>query len=173
MGGQEARGAAVSEPRVGILPCLLRAVATLGPVGRLPVAPGTAGSLVALLAWLALAPPAGWVLWAVLAGIALLGVAAAGEAARVEGTADPQQVVIDEVVGMALALALAPGGLAAGIAAFVAFRAFDIAKPFPAGRLERLPGGWGIVADDVAAGLYAAAAVRLLWLLPGLMRSFR
>ena len=164
--------AAGSDPH-GSLPRALRALATLGPVGRVPVAPGTAGSLVVLVAWLALAPAGGWILWGVLAGIALLGVAAAGEVARAEGTADPQQVVIDEVVGMAMALALAPAGLAAAIAAFVAFRVFDIAKPFPAGRLERLPGGWGIVADDVAAGLYAGAAVRFLWLVPGLILSLR
>jgi phosphatidylglycerophosphatase A len=62
---------------------------------------------------------------------------------------------------------LAPAGLAGAVAAFAAFRAFDVIKPFPVNRLERLPGGWGIVADDLAAALYAAAAVRLVWMVLG------
>ncbi len=145
-------------------PRMLCLLATLGPVGRVPVAPGTAGSLMALGAWLALRLSGGWGTWAILAALGLLAVAAGGEAARAVGVADPPEVVIDEVVGMGVALALAPGGLWAAFAAFAAFRVLDVAKPFPVQWLERLPGGWGIVADDVAAALYASAAVRLIWL---------
>jgi phosphatidylglycerophosphatase A len=95
--------------------------------------------------------------------LAALGVAAAGEAARDRRTADPPEVVIDEGIGMLLALALGPPGITAALLTFGAFRVFDIVKPYPVRHLERLPGGWGIVADDVAAALYAAAAVRLIW----------
>jgi phosphatidylglycerophosphatase A len=95
--------------------------------------------------------------------LAALGVAAAGEAARDRRTADPPEVVIDEGIGMLLALALGPSGVTAALLTFGAFRVFDIVKPYPVRHLERLPGGWGIVADDVAAALYAAAAVRLIW----------
>lgn len=147
---------------------LLCAVATLGPVGRVPEAPGTAGSLVALATWMAVGLPGGWGVWGSLGGLGLLAVAAGGEAARELGKPDPPEVVIDEVVGMALALALVPAGIGAAFAAFAAFRALDVAKPFPVPWLERLPGGWGIVADDVGAGLYAAAAVRLFWFALGL-----
>lgn len=147
---------------------VLRGLATLGPVGHLPVAPGTAGSLVGLAAWLAVVPAVGWVPWILPWGIALMGVAASERVARSEPGADPPEVVIDEVAGMSLALALVPAGVAAGLAAFAAFRIFDIVKPFPADRLERLPGGWGIVADDLAAALYAAAVVRLGWVALGL-----
>ena len=151
-----------------LLPRVLRAMATLGPVGRVPAAPGTAGSLVALGAWLALRASGGWGTWAILGALGLLAVAAGGEAARALGMADPPEVVIDEAVGMAVALALVPGGLWAALAAFAAFRVLDVAKPFPIQWFERLPGGWGIVADDVAAALYAGLAVRLAWALAGI-----
>lgn len=150
------------------LPRALYALATLGPVGRVPVAPGTAASLATLVGWVVLVPPPGRVLWAALAGLAFVAVAAAGEAAKVLGTADPSAVVIDEVLGIALALTLAPRGFGPALAAFAVFRVLDVVKPFPLRWLERLPGGWGIVADDVGAALYAAGAVRLAWLAPGL-----
>ena len=146
---------------------LLHLVATLGPVGYVPFAPGTAASLLAAAAWLAVGPAPGW-MSVFLFPLALFGVAAAGEVARCEEKADPPEVVIDEVVGMAVALALAPAGLWAALGAFAAFRVLDVAKPFPIQWLERLPGGWGIVADDVAAGLAAGLAVRLAWALVGI-----
>lgn len=146
---------------------VFRGIATLGPVGRVPLAPGTAGSLVALIAWIAAAPSAGWAMGILVGGLGLLGVAAAGDVARELRHADPSEVVIDEVVGMWLTLALVPAGVLAAAVGFAAFRAFDVSKPFPLRRLERLPGGWGIVADDVAAALYAAAAVRLAWMALG------
>ncbi len=149
---------------------VLHALATLGPVGYIPGAPGTAGSLVALVVWLAVAPVMPpWVpLLLVSVSMVLLGAVCAGEVARFEERADPSEVVIDEVIGMWLTLALAPAGVLAAAAAFVAFRTFDVAKPFPVRGLERLPGGWGIVADDLGAALYAGAAVRLVWYILGL-----
>ncbi len=135
------------------------ALATWGGSGYFPTGPGTAGSLVALvMAWgfvngLGVAP--GWL--AVLA-VALFwpATAASTAAARHFGRPDPPQVVVDEVIGQWLALSVAsPGEWRDWLAAFVLFRLLDIAKPFPIRRLERLPGGLGIMADDAAAGLCA------------------
>jgi phosphatidylglycerophosphatase A len=78
--------------------------------------------------------------------------------------------VIDEVVGMLVSLLWLPSSWTVVVAAFVAFRVFDILKPWPANRLERLHGGWGIMADDVMAGVYANLLVQLLvWWRPELM----
>jgi phosphatidylglycerophosphatase A len=151
----------------------LRALVTLG-VGLWPGAPGTYASvLVAALAWawLALggAPLAGT--WYGLASLCLaaLAVASSDRAVRLGllgPDPDPGAIVIDEAVGMLVAMygCASPGWPL--LAALVAFRVFDIAKPWPVGWSQRLPGGWGIVADDVLAGFYALAVVRLLgWLL--------
>jgi phosphatidylglycerophosphatase A len=134
--------------------------------GLSPAAPGTAGSLGALAAAWAVhagfAPPTGFYC-ALAAALLLPSVWAAGEAARQLGIEDPGLVVIDEVLGQWVALAgAAEFSLPQVAAAFVLFRLFDIFKPWPVRQAERLPGGWGIVADDVAAGACAAAA---LWLL--------
>jgi phosphatidylglycerophosphatase A len=81
---------------------------------------------------------------------------------------NPGPVVIDEVLGMLLTLAFIPVGLSGALAGFVLFRIFDVIKPFPADRLERLHGGLGIMADDAMAGIYANLCLRLLiWLVPG------
>ncbi|MEE9273978.1 MAG: phosphatidylglycerophosphatase A [bacterium] len=125
--------------------------ATLCGVGRFPVAPGTAGSAVGVALYWALSRGGGDLL--VLAGLALAaaaGVWAGGVVERARGEKDPSEVVMDEVAGQLLCLLAAPptwGNLAAG---FLLFRAIDIVKPFR--RIERLPGGWGIVADDLVAG---------------------
>ena len=87
--------------------------------------------------------------------------AASGAAAH-WGLRDPGAVVVDEVAGQMVALALLPLSPATMAAGFLLFRLFDIVKPFPARRLESLPGGFGIMADDLAAGLYANGALRLL-----------
>ncbi|NTV81952.1 MAG: phosphatidylglycerophosphatase A, partial [Candidatus Aminicenantes bacterium] len=80
------------------------------------------------------------------------------------GRPDPGRIVIDEVVGQLLALAFLPGAWVPVAVAFALFRFFDIIKPWPIRRLERLPGGWGIMADDVGAGLAAAVLGRLILL---------
>ena len=88
-----------------------------------------------------------------------IGVYSAGRAAPEWGD-DPGQVVIDEGVGFLFAVAFLPPSAGTIIAGFFVFRAFDIVKPPPARRLETLPGGWGIVADDVIAGLYSNVVIR-------------
>lgn len=105
-----------------------------------------------------------WVLLGSLAlGIFVVGVWSAGDAEKYFGRVDPRYVVIDEVVGQMLTFLARPDAswkwLLAG---FVLFRIFDVVKPFPARRLERLAGGWGIMMDDVAAGAYSMVAMLIL-----------
>lgn len=137
-------------------------VATAGGVGTVPWAPGTAGSVVGLaIAWWAW--PTLGTLWSAALTVALfgLGVAAASRTEQAARRKDPSIVVIDEVVGMLVALWALPFQAGEALAAFLCFRLFDIAKPFPLRRLEAQPGGWGIMLDDVVAGLYANALVRI------------
>jgi len=144
-------------------PRFATAVATVLGVGRAPLAPGTVGSAVAVAAGVPLLRvfgPWGLLVGATLAAIA--GVWAAEVVAASAGRADPSEVVIDEVAGQWIALAAAPATWAGAAAAFVLFRLFDIMKPRPASDAERLPGGIGIVADDLVAGLYAAAVLVLV-----------
>lgn len=128
-------------------------------VGWIPWAPGTAGSLLALGLWW----PVG--LWglgpyaAVLAAVIALGIPLTARGARLLGRADPPMIVWDEIAGMGVALWAVPHEILAFAAAFGLFRLFDIAKPFPIARLEALPGGYGIMFDDLLAGLYAALLV--------------
>jgi phosphatidylglycerophosphatase A len=98
----------------------------------------------------------------VTAGLIVLAVWASGQAARELGQADPPSVVIDEFVGMWVAAVAIPFQLYDVLAVFLLFRLFDVVKPAPLPRLERISGGVGIVLDDVAAGLMARAAWWLL-----------
>ncbi len=132
------------------------AVATGFGAGYAPFAPGSLGSLPGLL--LAWGLFRGGGAWAVVAGLVVVtaaGAWAADRFAAARGERDPQVVVVDEIAGQMTALLFlvpTPGSL---LAAFVAFRALDVLKPFPARRLEALAGGSGIMADDLAAGVYA------------------
>lgn len=144
-------------------------IGTFGYVGYFPIAPGTAGSLAALLLYFPLRSAASPVLEAAaIVVVFAVGTWAASGTERALQRTDPGPVVIDEVLGMLITLAflpVSPAGIAAG---FLLFRVFDVVKPYPAGRLERLPGGLGIMADDAMAGVYAHLALRAgLWLAPG------
>lgn len=147
-------------------------VATFFGAGYGKPGPGTWGSVAAVILWAAFAwglhPTPDTLFLILLAGIALsimVGVPAATIVARESGRKDPQFVVIDEVAGQWIALLGCPFDLRHAAIALVLFRLFDITKPFPARQLESLPGGWGIVFDDVAAGLYAwgIAALLRIW----------
>jgi len=159
------RGARFSVPRRTSVRRVADAISTWAGCGYSPVAPGTVGSVAAIGIALIIEHYAGWkpISFAALAAIVLLpAIWAAGETARQAGMKDPQFVVVDEVVGQWLAL----GGARAlnwksYLAAFLLFRLFDIWKPFPVRQLESLPGGVGIVADDLMAGLYAALVLFL------------
>ena len=152
---------------------LARALATVGGLGdRLPAPGTTVGSVAgAALFWGALALWQSTVAAVALTGLAVLlpvSVWACGAEARRRGVVDPHPVVLDEVAGQWAALAVValaqrrPPGAAELAAAFLLFRAFDVVKPWPIRRLEALPGGWGIVADDLAAGLAAGAVAAIL-----------
>ena len=144
-------------------------VATFFGAGFGKPGPGTWGSIGAVLVWAAAAwaLPAGsgtlllWLACAIVAATAI-GVPASTIVARESGREDPQFVVIDEVVGQWIALLACPRDWAHALIALVLFRLFDITKPWPIRRLEDLPEGWGIVFDDVAAGLYALAIAAIL-----------
>jgi phosphatidylglycerophosphatase A len=144
-------------------------IATFFGAGLGKPGPGTWGSVAAVLLWalaaIALHASTQTLLMLLLVGIALsivLGVPAATIAARETGRHDPGFVVIDEVAGQWITLLFTPADWRHGLIALVLFRLFDITKPFPIRRLERLPDGWGIVFDDVAAGLYALGVASLL-----------
>jgi phosphatidylglycerophosphatase A len=145
------------------------AIATFFGVGLGKPGPGTWASVVTLLIWTdyawAVHPTPHALLIALLAFVAgaiALGVPAATIVARESGSKDPQCVVIDEVAGQAMALLFSPFDWRHAAIALILFRLFDITKPFPVRRLENLPEGWGIVFDDVAAGLYALGVASLL-----------
>jgi|SRR5580693_1615555 phosphatidylglycerophosphatase A len=137
-------------------------IGTFFGCGYSPIAPGTAGSLAAILAAVALR--ADRVTLAILSVVALApAIWAAGKVAQYEARKDPQIVVVDEVVGQWITLAgAATLNWKSVFAAFLFFRLFDIWKPPPVRQLEALPGGIGIVADDVMAGVYGALAIFVL-----------
>jgi len=144
---------------------LIRLLATLGPVGHAPIAPATAASaVVALIGWFLPAPPLALALVLMVAGGALA-VWICGEAEKELGH-DAHPIVADEVVGQSLALLLVPHRWLYFAAAFVLFRIFDVWKPLGANEAQKLPGGLGVVMDDVIAGLSACGALHLgAWLL--------
>lgn len=135
-------------------------IATVFGIGRIPYAPGTAGSLAAVLLAYPIARNYGMMALAPLGlVVGLVGVWFAGAYAQTCGQNDPKSCVIDEVAGQWIALAAAPFTPLGFLAAFAMFRFFDIRKIWPADAAEKLPGGWGIVADDIVAGVMAAMVV--------------
>ena len=145
------------------------AIATFFGAGYGRPGPGTWGSVAALLLWAAFAfalhPSTLTLILALTLGVVVataLGIPAATIVERESGRTDPGFVVIDEVAGQWVALLFSPADWRHGLIALVLFRLFDIVKPFPVRRFERLPGGWGIVFDDVAAGLYALGIASIL-----------
>ncbi|HEY6805516.1 MAG TPA: phosphatidylglycerophosphatase A [Pyrinomonadaceae bacterium] len=156
----------------GPIDYLALAIATYG-VGFIPLAPGTWGSLVAVGIYLLLRSaflPAGIATFAtiqvvVIIIVTLTGIWAASQVERITGRKDPGKVVVDEVAGQLIALlpvVLVPmwsSWKVMVIVSFILFRFFDITKPYPARRMERLHGGLGIMCDDLVAGVYAGGLV--------------
>jgi phosphatidylglycerophosphatase A len=135
-------------------------IATAGGAGYVPIAPGTAGSAVGIAIYLLTASwPARSQLLLVLA-ISILGIWAAGEAAKHFDREDPGHVVIDEVAGQLVTVLLLGVGLPGAAIGFLLFRVLDVAKPWPVARLEALPGGLGVMADDLMAGAYGWLVLR-------------
>jgi phosphatidylglycerophosphatase A len=136
-------------------------VATVGGAGRAPVAPGTVASLITVVVLYAM-PFSRPALVGFFVVVTVAGVIASGRAEAWLGGKDPGAIVIDEVAGMTLAVLVLPLTLPVLATAFVLFRLFDVVKPFPANRSQRLPGGVGVMADDLIAGLYALALTALV-----------
>jgi phosphatidylglycerophosphatase A len=143
-------------------------IATFFGVGFLRPGPGTYASLATVLIWWGFSRylPALWILpVAITAALAItiIGIPPSTVVARESGVKDPGFVVIDEVAGQMIALIGVPLNWKYLLASFILFRAFDIVKPFPLRRLEKLPEGTGIMMDDVGAGLYALVLLQI-WL---------
>lgn len=138
-------------------------VATLGPLGMVPLAPGTVASGLGLLIHLFLQGLPGPWKWVILGFLGVIGIWSAGCAERVLNRKDPPQVVIDEVLGMTAALAGWGTGLFTLGAAFVLFRILDVLKPPPIREVETIfPGGWAVVGDDLAAAVGVQLLLRVL-----------
>jgi phosphatidylglycerophosphatase A len=147
-------------------------LATAAYTGYFPIAPGTVGSAVGVAIFCTVRHL--FPIYADSVGIAVtlvVGIWSAGIVERKLALKDPGPVVIDEVLGMWLTVAFLPVTLTGLVVGFVIFRIFDVIKPFPANRAERLPGGWGIMLDDAISGIYAQIVLRvLIFVVPGLIR---
>ncbi|MFA9461917.1 phosphatidylglycerophosphatase A [Thiohalorhabdus methylotrophus] len=134
-------------------------------LGRIPLAPGTFGTLLGIPLYMVLSAALPWHLYLLVVLAALpLHVWICSVGARAYGVGDPSGIVWDEVVGILIALTAAPPGWAPVVAGFIVFRAFDILKPFPISWLDaRISGGLGIMLDDVVAGFYALATLQVLF----------
>lgn len=144
---------------------LARFIATGAYTGYAPLIPGTVGTLpgVLLAPFFSRISDFGTAIYvAALAAAIAVAIWAAGEVVAQEGLSDPQIVVVDEIVGYLVTMAFVPVSARTLFAAFVAFRFFDIVKPPPGRRLEYLPHGLGVVADDLWAGILGQAVMRLL-----------
>jgi phosphatidylglycerophosphatase A len=149
-------------------PLLVRFIASGGFSGYSPIVPGTAGSLVGLALYAIPAMQNPITLSIISIIVFFIGVATASEMEKRHGP-DPSVVVIDEIVGMWLSLLFLPVNVSVSIVAFVLFRILDTIKPPPIRKLELVPGGWGIMLDDVGAAVYTNLIVRLLLLIfPGI-----
>ena len=145
---------------------IARTLASVFYIGFIPGAPGTYGSFAAAAVLYFIGRYGDWVHPAALAAgvviITLIGVPASAVASKNAGDDDPSFVVIDEVAGQALTFFFVPFSFTNIILGFAAFRVFDIMKPWPIRKLESLPYGIGIMADDLLAGVYACAALHIV-----------
>ena len=157
----------MSDPPVGRKTAWAWAVGTFLGAGLLKPGPGSWGAAAAALLWLAagkaIAPgPLAWLTLAAAVAALAIGIPAATRVEQESGREDPGHVVIDEVAGQWIALIHSRVNLSHLLAGFLFFRLFDIVKPWPARQLEGLPAGWGIMLDDVAAGVYALLLMQAL-----------
>ena len=136
-------------------------LATAAGAGYSPFAPGTAGSAVGIVVYLLTRHWSLGLQGVLLGVITLVGIWAADVAERHFGREDPGQVVIDEVAGQLVTLFATGVGVPGAALGFLVFRALDVVKPFPANRFEAFPGGLGIMADDLMAGVYGLIIIRI------------
>ena len=135
-------------------------------VGFVPIIPGTFGSLAAFALYFPLLYLNRWPAYvAAVVVVSAVGIWATGRAEKDSGVTDPSFAVIDEVAGQLITLFLVPFSWIHIAAGFVLFRLLDIIKPFPARRAESLHGGWGIMTDDIIAGVYGCLLLHFaLWI---------
>ena len=139
-------------------------IGTVFYIGKLPLAPGTWASIFAVLCWYFLFQSVNhFVLPAISIFLFLIGGIASDTIVKHSKEHDPSRIVIDEWVGQWVALSMMPINIRTGVVAFVAFRIFDIIKPGPVRKMEKIPGGWGIMADDVMAGIMAYFVVLIFY----------
>ena len=138
------------------------AIASVCGLGRCPLAPGTVGALVGVLLYLAVMHLAWPVYLLITAGLFFLGVWASTTAEESLGAKDPSQIIIDEVVGYLVTMLWIPFSVPAIVIGFVLNRVLDIVKPYPAGRIQALGGGLGVMADDLISSIYANLILRLI-----------
>lgn len=146
---------------------ILLLIATFFNLGRMPLAPGTWTSMVTMLTFYFINPylESFWAKIVSLVIIFLVGIPASGYAERHFKKKDPGQCVIDEVAGQLVCLIFIPYSFSFYLAAFFIFRFFDIIKPFPIRLIEKIPRGFGIMADDIIAGLYTVSLIKLFVIL--------
>jgi|SRR5208283_5949306 len=135
-------------------------IATGAYFGKFPMAPGTAGTVVGVLLYLLIKglPPGWYVVVCIL--VVGIGIWTAGETEKLLEKKDAPSIVIDEIAGYLISLALLPSGWGFVLAGFILFRLFDIAKPWPLKRLQDIHGGMGVMLDDIGAGIYTNAVLQ-------------
>jgi phosphatidylglycerophosphatase A len=154
------------QPAIGFGSRTARVIATFFYVGFLPIVPGTFGSLATFVLYLWLMKMHEWPIYlATIIVVIAAGIWAAGRVELDTKIVDPSFVVIDEVAGQLITLFTIPFAWSYMITGFFVFRAMDIIKPFPARRVEQLHGGFGIVTDDVIAGIYGNVIMQIIVLL--------
>jgi len=141
---------------------IAKIIATFFYVGLIPVGPGTFGTLAAIPLFYALSFTSLYLYLTITVLIVLISVWASTVAEEIFNKTDPGQVVADEVSGFLVTMILVPPTISNIFLGFLLFRFFDITKPYPVRKFEKLPGGWGIVIDDVAAGVYACITLHIL-----------
>jgi len=137
-------------------------IATFFYVGLIPIGPGTFGTLAAIPLFYVLSFTPLYLYLVITLLIILISVWASSIAEEIFDKTDPGQVVADEVCGFLVTMILVPVTISNIFLGFLLFRLFDITKPYPARKFEKLPGGWGIVMDDVMAGVYSCITLHIL-----------
>ena len=132
-----------------------RFIASVFGIGEIPILPGTVASLAGLALYVFYLHRVGNAILGWLGGVGWVGLIASHQALKGQKETDPSWIVIDEVLGMLVTYSFIPLRWPFLLLGFCLFRFFDITKLFPINRLERLPGAWGVLLDDVGAGLYA------------------
>lgn len=150
---------------------LAMAIASLFGIGYIPFCPGTFGTFATIVLYAVLARFSISSQFVTICVIFFIGVRAAQKAEKILNKKDPGVVVIDEAAGYLVTMCFLPFSITAAFTGFFLFRMFDILKPFPIRRLEKIPGGWGIMMDDLLAGIYSSLMLRVILCFIGLKRG--